>query len=228
MAVVLERSPGNFVPVGKRKRIAIETADEKRIVRALEDWAQTEDFVGLRLRAFVYLLWDGTLRTKAALSLRAQDVVPDPTVLRVSKEIVQPPCEGNRFRELHFHVSHRTRDAIADYLRAARRDGWLPNDSFEGPLFLSSYHRGEGKPAAARTMIHGWTLFLKEHAHVAQDYQLDDVVYTGRLAFLRAAGGDSSLLSEHAAISQTWAAAGYRDKTSAASPKAVLDRLYKK
>ncbi|HMJ11053.1 MAG TPA: hypothetical protein VK524_06575 [Polyangiaceae bacterium] len=216
------------MPVGKRKRIAIDSADEKRIIRALDEWAKTGDFAGLRLRAFVYLLWDGTVRTKAALSLQTQDVVADPKALRVSKQILQPPCEGNRFRELHFHVSDRTRDAIADYLRVARNEGWLSNGRLEGPLFLSSYHRGQGKPAAARTMIHGWTLFLEERARVSKDYQLDDVVYTGRLAFLKAAGGDSNLLSEHAGISQTWAAAGYSDKSSPGSPKAVLDRMHKK
>lgn len=215
------------MPVGKRKRVEIDSADAKQIVRAMEAWAKTGDFVALRTRAFVYLLWDGSLRTKAALSLNAEEVVTSPTTLRVVKEVVQRPCEGNRYRELRFFISDRTRDAIKDYLGIVRRDGWLPTERFEGPLFLSSYHKGEGKRLSRRTAIHSWQVLLEEHAQVSQDYQLDDVVYTGRLAFLRAAGGDSTLLSQHAAISEIWASTGYRDEPSKGSPKDVLARLNK-
>ena len=61
---------------------------------------------------------------------------------------------------------------------------------------------------ARRTMIHAWRDFLDQHTRVKTKYSVDDIVYTGRLDFLRASGGDSSQLSEHAGLTEEWAAKG--------------------
>jgi hypothetical protein len=54
-----------------------------------------------------------------------------------------------------------------------------------------------------------WKTFL-EGAGISEDYQLDDVVLTGRVAFATAAGASPELISEHAGIG-TKAAARYSD-----------------
>ena len=77
-----------------RKSVVIDPRDEARIGRALEGLASSDDFAGLRTRAFVYLLWDGALRTKAAVWLNAEEVVKDAASSRVHivREAVQRPC----------------------------------------------------------------------------------------------------------------------------------------
>src|SRR5262245_38542049 len=45
----------------------IDQADQNRIIAALERLPDKEGLLGYRTRAFVYLLWDGALRTGAAL-----------------------------------------------------------------------------------------------------------------------------------------------------------------
>ena len=119
----------------------IDQADQNRIIAALERLPDKEGLVGHRTRAFVYLLWDGALRTGAALWLNIEEVVKDPTVSRIHvvQEPVMRPCEGTKYRERRFGMSDRARDAIADYLREARRGGWLASGSpLEGPLWLST------------------------------------------------------------------------------------------
>ena len=49
-----------------RKALLIDPKDQARIVAALERWPEQEGFVGLRTRAFVYLLWDGAFRTSVS------------------------------------------------------------------------------------------------------------------------------------------------------------------
>src|SRR6476659_4158272 len=103
----------------------IDQADQNRILNALERLPDREGFVGYRTRAFVYLLWDGALRTGAAICLNAEEVVKDPTASRiyVLEEPVMRPCEGNKYRERRFVMSERTRSAMVDYLKEARSGG---------------------------------------------------------------------------------------------------------
>src|SRR5437868_5671719 len=92
----------------------IPQADQNRIIAALERLPEKEGFVGYRTRAFVYLLWDGALRTGAAMWLDIEELVKDRTASRI--HVVQEPvmraCEGNKYRERRFVMSDRTRDAI--------------------------------------------------------------------------------------------------------------------
>jgi site-specific recombinase XerD len=190
----------------------IDQATQNRIIAALERLPEKEGFVGYRTRAFVYLLWDGALRTGAALWLDIEEVVKDRTASRIHvvQEPVMRPCEGNKYRERRFVMSDRARDAIADYLRAARSGGWLANASrLEGPLWISSQPVGAQQRMSRRTAMVAWKTFL-EGAGISEDYQLDDVVLTGRVAFATAAGASPELISEHAGIG-TKAAARYSD-----------------
>ena len=140
---------------GKRPRVVIERSDEKRLLRALDSWADTGDFVALRTRAFVLLLWDGALRTKEALHLNAQDVVKDPIAqsVQVLRTVALKPRGAAKIKPRHFALSTRARQALVPYLQVVRRDGWLPTRRLEGPLFLSSYHHGKGKRLARGTAI---------------------------------------------------------------------------
>ena len=190
----------------------IDRASQNRIIAALERLPEKEGFVGYRTRAFVYLLWDGALRTGAALWLDIEEVVKDPTASRIHvvQEPVMRPCEGNKYRERRFVMSDRARDAIADYLKAARSGGWLANGSrLEGPLWISSQPVGTQQRMSRRTAMVAWKTFL-EGAGISEDYQLDDVVLTGRVAFATAANASPELISEHAGIG-TKAAAKYSD-----------------
>jgi integrase len=218
-----------MAPKGKRPRVRIVPEDEKFILTLLERWAtETGEFVALRTRAFVLLLWDGSIRTKAALALNAEDVVQDPKSRRITvrKNVIERPCEENRYRKRSFVLSERTRAALTDYLRAVRAGGWLPSERLEGPLFLSSTERGKGQRLSARSAIHWWDLFQsKAIKGTTREYQLDDVVYTGRLAYLEASGGDSESLSDHSGISRRWAAEYRSDhKLSPAEVMAKLDK----
>jgi hypothetical protein len=193
---------------GKRARVQIARADEKRLLRALDDWAATGALVALRTRAFVLLLWDGAVRTRVALALNAEEVVKDPSAprLKVLKLVQQRPCEANRHTERTFVMSERAQNAIADYLRVVREQGWLPGERLRGPLFLATVHRGTGQRLSPRSAIHCWEIFQKLHVpECSREYALDDVVYSGRLDYLQAAGGDSESLSDHSGLSRRWA-----------------------
>lgn len=215
-----------------RKSVVIEPADEGRITKALEQLGSSGDFAGLRTRAFVYLLWDGALRTKAAVWLNAEELVKDPSASRVHvvKQAVQRPCEGNQYRERAFLLSDRARDAIADYLKAARDEGWLANgDRFKGPLWISTHHKGTQTRMSQRTAMQAWSSF-QEDVKVSRDYQLDDVVLTGRIALLQAAKGSTDALAEHAGISAK-SAGHYREhllNSPSSTAKAALLQIDKR
>lgn len=190
-----------------RKSVPIDPRDQSRIIAALERWAATEDFVALRTRAFVYLLWDGAVRTKAAVWLNAEEVVKDPAAARIHvvQEIAQRPCEGNNYRERKFLMSDRTRNALVDYLKAVRAGGWLAKgDRLQGPLWLSTHHHGSQQRMSQRTAMQAWRTFVEE-VELSREYQLDDIVLTGRIAFLQAAKGSTDVLSQHVGISAKWA-----------------------
>lgn len=214
-----------------RKSVVVEPRDQSRILAALERWCEPGDFVALRTRAFVYLLWDGALRTKAAVWLNAEEVVKDPSANRIQvvQEVTQRPCEGNNYREREFLVSDRARDAITAYLKVARSDGWLAkSDRLEGPLWISTHHHGTQKRMSQRTAMQAWRTFIEE-VNLSREYQLDDVVLTGRVAFLQAAKGSTDVMSQHAGISAKWAG-NYREhllNAPSSSARDVLSQLNK-
>ena len=210
----------------------IDPADLHRILAALERLPDKEGFVGYRTRAFIYLLFDGALRTGAAICLNAEEVVKDPSASRVHvvDEPVMRPCEGNKYRERRFVMSERTRGAIADYLKAARRDGWLANGTLlEGPLWIATAPVGTQQRMSRRTAMQSWKTFLEGVPTVAEDYQLDDVVLTGRVAFANEANASPELISEHAGIG-TKAAARYSDHMASrpGSARQVISQLNQK
>jgi hypothetical protein len=210
----------------------IDQADQNRLIAALERLPEKDGFVGYRTRAFVYLLWDGALRTGAAIWLNAEEVVKDPTASRihVMAEPVMRPCEGNKYRERRFVMSDRARDAIADYLKEARRGGWLANGTrLQGPLWIASVPFGDQQRMSRRTAMQAWKTFLEGVPTVSEDYQLDDVVLTGRVAFATAANASPELISEHAGIG-TKAAARYSDHLPSrpGSAREVISQLNQK
>ena len=214
-----------------RQAILIDRRDEQRIIAALERLPEQEGFVGLRTRAFVYLLWDGALRTGAAIWLNAEEVVRDPGSSRVHvvQEAVLRPCEGNRYRARQFVVSDRARDAVAGYLKAARSGGWLANGPhLEGPLWIATQAPGIQKRMSQRTAVQSWRRFIESVKGLAvDDYQLDDVVLTGRVAFVQAAGS-ADAISDHAGISAKWAG-HYSDHVSSRSTtREVMSQLNQK
>jgi hypothetical protein len=192
-----------------RQAIPIETQDQRRLITALEAYPQKEGFVGYRTRAFVYLLWDGALRTGSAIWLNMEEVVKDPHASRIQvvQEAMWRSCEANRYRARPVFMSDRAREAIADYLKVARSDGWLADkSSLEGPLWIASQPKGEQTRMSQRTAMQAWRTFLDGVRNLSNEYQLDDVVFTGRIAFIRQARGSTDLISQHAGISAQWAA----------------------
>jgi integrase len=220
--------PSNVRPTGKRARVPIEPNDQKRVLRALDRWADGGTFVALRTRAFVLLLWDGSVRTSGAIALNVEDVVKDPKARRptVLKKIIQRACQANDYRARTIALSARAQDAIADYLRGAQLRGLLPPQRLQGPLFLADVGQEEGQRLSKRSAIHWWDTFQQKHVTgCSRMYQLEDVVYTGRLKFVKAAGGDTELLSDHAGISRRWAAEYRHD--SNITPEDVMEKLDK-
>jgi hypothetical protein len=192
-----------------RNAIAIERRDQERIIAALESWPEKEGFVGFRTRAFVYLLWDGALRTGPAIWLDIEEVVKDPRASRIQvvQEAELRSCEATRYRKRPFLMSDRAREAIADYLKVARSEGWLAHSPrLEGPLWIASQPRGEQKRMSQRTAMQAWRTFLDGVSGLAEEYQLDDVVLTGRILFAEKALGRTDLISKFAGVSAKWAA----------------------
>ena len=222
------RDRSNIRPTGKRARVAIDPDDEKRLLRAFDTWADTGTLVALRTRALVLLLWDGSVRTSGALTLNVEDVVKDPKARRptVLKTIMQPPCAANDYRKRPIALSARAQDAIADYLRGAQLRGLLAPQRLQGPLFLADVRDEEGQRLSKRSAIHNWEMFqLKHVSGCSRIYQLEDVVYTGRLKFMKAAGGDIEMLSSHTGLSRRWAAEYRHD--SNVTPEDVMEKLDK-
>jgi integrase len=218
----------NIRPKGKRTRVPIEPGDEKRLLRALDSWADSGALVALRTRAFVLLLWDGSVRTSGALELNVEDVVKDPKARRptVLKTITQRACEANDHQPRQIVLSARAQDAIADYLRGAQLRGLLTPQRLQGPLFLADVQQEKGQRLAKRSAMHSWEMFqLKQVSGCSRIYQLEDVVYTGRIKFMKAAGGDIEMLSTHTGLSRRWAAEYRHD--SQLSALDVMEKLDK-
>lgn len=193
-----------------RKAIVIDPRDQTRILGALERAADTGDFLALRTRAFIYVLWDGALRPGLAVSLDIEDVVKGASASRIHvlEEAVLRPSEATRYRPRTFLISPRSRDAIADYLKAVRSEGWLANAArLEGPLWISTHHRGTQQRMSQRTAMQAWHTFQQGVSGLTQEYQLDDVVVTARVEFTRRVKGNraAEVLAEHAGISSQWA-----------------------
>jgi integrase len=213
-------------PQRVRKSVVIDPADEARIIQALERLGSSGDFAGLRTRAFVYLLWDGALRTKAAVWLNAEELVKDSSASRVHvvKQATQRACEGNQYRARTFLLSDRARDAIADYLKVARSEDWLANgERLEGPAWISTHHRGTQARMSQRMAMQAWRSFVDD-VKVSREYQLDDVVLTGRIALLQAAKGSTDVIAEHAGISSK-SAGHYREHLLSSPSSTARDAL---
>ncbi|HEX7476420.1 MAG TPA: hypothetical protein VF331_01310, partial [Polyangiales bacterium] len=65
-------------------------------------------------------------------------------------------------------------------------------------------HRGTQQRMSQRMAMQAWRTFT-EDVKVSREYQLDDLVLTGRVALLRAAKGSTEAVAEHAGISPKWA-----------------------
>ncbi len=193
-----------------RKPIIIEARDQNRLLAALERGTETDDFLDLRTRAFMYLLWDGALRPGLAVALNIEDVVKDPVASRIHvlDEAVLRSSEATQYRPRPFLISPRARDAIADYLKVARRDGWLASSKrLEGPLWISTHHHGTQQRMSQRTATQAWHTLQQGLSGLSQEYQLDDVMLTARVEFMRRVKGSraAEILAEHAGISSKWA-----------------------
>ena len=187
-----------------------------RIAAALERWPEQEGFIGYRTRAFVYLLWDGALRTGSAICLNVEEVLRDSEGgrLHVADEAIMRPCGGSKDQPRSIAMTERTRCAIADYLKAARNDRWLVGARLNGPLWIATQTRGAQKRMSQRTAVQAWHAFIGGVKGLSRDdLQLDDVVLTGRVAFARAANASSELISAHAGIGAK-AAARYSEHLS--------------
>lgn len=192
-----------------RPALVMNARDQARMIAALERWADDEGFVGYRTRAFVYLLWDGALRTGSALRLNIEDVVRDSADNRfhIEERAMLRAREGDKKQGRLFEMTERTRSAIADYLKAARRHGWLVGTRLKGPLWIASQHRGTHRRLSQRTAVQAWHTFVGAvNGLTRDDLQLDDVSLTGRVAFAKAANASLELISSHAGVGTTSAA----------------------
>lgn len=174
-----------------RKCAEISADEEARIVAAFDDWTASGDVIALRTRALAYLLWDGGMRTQAAIDLDLADVCMG--MCRVQKKFQV----GNRT----VVIGSRASRSISAYLAAVfGKNG--PALPYDGPLFSSS--KNSKTRMSKRTAIHCWHEFL-ETPPGKLAYQLDDLVFTGRLKFLRQVGGNTAALAAHAGVTLAWA-----------------------
>ena len=176
-----------------RKQRELSRGVQGRLLAALRQVESTGDLVSLRTGAFASLLLDGSVRTRAALGLDVQHVLSLPH----QKLVVAAQA---RTGDGALSLSDRTRTALRTYLRAARSEKRL---QVPGPLFVSI--RGKGRRLSQRTAVQAWHTFWSAYLPDEAPYQLDDLVFSGRMAFLRAADGDAEALAQHAHISIEWA-----------------------
>jgi hypothetical protein len=206
----------------------LDAASLSRLLSALDWYAERESVVGSRTRAFAYLMADGALRSGSAVYLDIDEVVRDPKSGRIEvlDKVTLRPCEGTQYKPRTFATSEGARAAIADYLEAAKKAGWLAErNPLKGPLFIASYPVGKQQRLSQRTAIQAWHAFLAATPDLDPDCQMDDLVLTGRTRFAAEVGGNPELLSEHAGISIT-AATRYGDHLSQpGSTSDVLARL---
>jgi len=197
--------------------------DEARLWTALETHWTEGGFVPLRNRALVTLLWDGGLSIGAATRLRCEHVVPDPSLLRVTKEMVLGPSAETKYRKRRCYVSERAREALVDYLRVARADGRLAGGKqFKGPLFPSTHD--PKTPITMQAIRPGWGKVVQQ-AGVAHA-PLEAVVHTARQRLLEAAGGDHSVLTDQTGLTGQ-ASQRYRVQ-SRRTPEEILRELDKR
>lgn len=213
-----------------RPALVIDTRDQARIVAALERWPDHEGLVGYRTRVFVYLLWDGALRTGAAVSLNVEQVVQDSAGSRIHvvEQATLRPRESERTPR-SFEMTDRARAAIADYLKIARSEGALVDARLKGPLWIATHPLGAQKRMSQRTAVQAWHTFISAVNGLSRDdLQLDDVVLTGRVAFAKAANANTEMISSHAGIG-TRAAVRYSDHLSRQSrTRDVISQLNEK
>jgi integrase len=216
--------PLSRLPLRMSAPITILSPDEEaRLWTALgTHWAEG-GFVPLRNRALVTLLWDGGLSIGAATRLRCEHVVPDPSILRVTKELVLGPSAETRYRRRRCYVSERAREALVDYLRVARADDRLAGGKkFKGPLFPST---ADPKTSITVQAIRpAWGKLVNE-AGVAHA-PLEAVVHTARQRLLEAAGGDHSVLTDQTGLTGQ-ASQRYRVQ-SGRTPEQILRALDKR
>lgn len=180
----------------------MDARDQARIVAALERWPEQEGFVGSRTRAFVYLLWDGALRTGSAIALNIEEVVRDSAGrIHIVEQATLRACEANKHQPRCFEMTERARAAIADYLKVARNEDCLVGARLKGPLWIASKPHGAQKRMSQRTAVQAWHAFISAVSGLSRDdLQLDDVVLTGRVAFAKVANSSSQLISAHAGV----------------------------
>jgi hypothetical protein len=211
-----------------RQAFVIDGRDQARIAAALERWPEQEGFIGYRTRAFVYLLWDGALRTGSAICLNVEEVLRDSEGgrLHVADEATMRQCGGSKDQPRSFAMTDRTRCAIADYLKLARIEGALVGGRLKGPLWIASKPHGAQKRMSQRTAVQAWHTFISGVKGLSRDdFQLDDVVLTGRVAFAQAANASWNLISAHAGIGSKAAARYSEHLPKHLRTREVLSRL---
>jgi integrase len=197
--------------------------EEARLWNALKTHWSDAGFVALRNRALVTLLWDGGLSVGAATRLRCEQVVPDASLLRVTKEMVLGPSAETKYRQRRIYVSQRAREALVDYLRVARAEGRLAGGKqFKGPLFPST--QDPKTPITVQAIRPGWGKLVQQ-AGVAHA-PLEAVVHTARQRLLEAAGGDHSVLTDQTGLTGQ-ASQRYRVQ-SGRTPEQILRALDKR
>jgi integrase len=76
---------------------------------------------------YLYATGRSSLRPGLAVALNIEDLVKDAAASRIHvvEDGVLRSSEATQYRPRPFLLSPRTREAIADYLKVARTDGWL-------------------------------------------------------------------------------------------------------
>lgn len=162
---------------------------EKRIIASLTREAAGGDLVALRTQAIALLLWDGVVRTRGAVALNRTDFRP-------RRKHGQLRVDG---REVT--LSPRAVAALDAYVRRCPKPP-QPLSSESAPLFLST--RQPDKRLSQRTAVHAWRRFLADCVPEFEFVQLDDLVFSGRLRFMRSGHGIEELIA-HAGVSREWA-----------------------
>jgi hypothetical protein len=207
----------------------LDPASLRELFTALDRYLEREGVVSYRTRAFAYLLSDGALRSGTAVWLDVDDVVEDPASanVQVRSEVTMRASEGTKYRPRTVVMSQNARNAIGDYIEAARKADWFVHPSkLRGPLFIARYPVGKQHRLSQRSAIQAWHAFLESVPSLDQTLQLDDLVLTGRTRFAEAVGGSRELISDYAGIS-TKAAIRYSDHIPSrpGSPRDVVASL---
>lgn len=193
----------------------VDALDRSTILRALEEWAESGDFVALRTRALVLCAWGGAMFLSEALALTVEQLWQNPAKPSLGKlrETIYLSAQQTNAPGAVV-LTAQAREALESYLKALVALEWLQLPGTGLPLFLTEWtgRNSEGSAAHAqlsvRTAEHHWLLFQRS-AKLASPYRFSDLRFDALVRVARVAGQNPFAVAQFARMKDVRAVTKY-------------------